>query len=187
MRWSWSFRLFSVRGVPVYAHASFPLSLFLLSGLSFKPMTWLGLVIVVLVHELGHALLFRVFRVPVIGITLHGMGGECESSGWATPQQESLVAWGGVLAQLALLAVVTSLAELGVWPEHELGRELYSAFTAANLLMIIVNLLPIGRLDGARAWRLPWFAYLGVKQAFLARRLAKLAKAKRAAHLRSLH
>jgi Zn-dependent protease len=187
MRWSWSFRLTSVRGVPVYVHASLPLGLLLMSGFSFKPLRWLGLVIIVLVHELGHALLFRRFRLPVIGITLHGAGGECASTGWATPVQESIVAWGGVLAQLGLFTVVTALAELGVWPEDASGRELYSVLAVLNVVLVVINLVPLGRLDGARAWRLLWFAYLGLKRAWLARRLGRLAKKKRAAHLRSLH
>jgi Zn-dependent protease len=101
--------------------------------------------------------------------------------------QESIVAWGGVLAQLALFAVVTVLAELGFWPENDLGRDLYNVLAVLNILLVVINLVPVGRLDGARAWRLLWFAYLGVKRAFLARRLAGVAKKKRAAHLRSLH
>lgn len=168
-------------------HASLPLGLLLMSGFSLKPVRWLGLVVLVLVHELGHALLLRRFRLRVLGITLHGAGGECAYTNFATPVQDSIVAWGGVLAQLALFAAVTVLAETGVWPTDELGRDLYNVLAVLNVLLIVINLVPLGRLDGVRAWRLFWFAYLGLKRAFFARRLAGLAKKKRASHLRSLH
>lgn len=121
-------------------------------------------------------MLLRRFRVPAIGVTLHGAGGECAATGWATPAQESIVAWGGVLAQLALFALITLLAELGVWPEHEIGRELYNVLAVLNLVLVLLNLLPVGRLARRRAHVAPALVRLPRTEARLLRAQSRKAR-----------
>ena len=110
-----AFFLFAPAGVPIYAHITLPLGLALASGFSFRPQFCAGLLAVILVHEAGHALLLHRYRLPVLGIVLHGFGGECQTVGWLSPWQQAVVAWGGVLAQCLLLLLVTSGASLGRW------------------------------------------------------------------------
>src|SRR5262245_46752221 len=110
-----SLRLFSIRGVPVFAHVSLLIGFPLVSRLAFRPLAWLGLMIVVLVHELGHAVLLRRFRSPVLYIVLHAFGGECVSTGFASAFERSVVAWGGVLGQALLLGLVLAGAAARLW------------------------------------------------------------------------
>ena len=84
-----------VRGIPVYAHLTLPIGMLLVSGFAFRPWSWLGLIAIVVVHELGHAFLLRRYGLPVLSIVLHGFGGECRTVDYITPWQRSVVAWGG--------------------------------------------------------------------------------------------
>jgi membrane-associated protease RseP (regulator of RpoE activity) len=114
--------------------------------------TCLGFVVIVLVHELGHALMASGFGLRVLTVDAHGFGGVCRYEGYPTPKQRALVAWGGVIAQAALgLATLALLGGLGR-PGGAFGLELVDALLWMNLYGIIFNLLPIPPLDGAEAW-----------------------------------
>lgn len=140
------------KGTPLRLHWSLPLSAVVLGGMRFDPAAWLGLVLVVLAHELGHAALVHRYRLPVVAVDLHGMGGECRYEGHPTRWQVAVIAWGGVLAQLALLP-------LGLWLAPRMAPSFASGVLASfgrpSLWMLLFNLLPIPPLDGAEAWRLP--------------------------------
>jgi Zn-dependent protease len=171
--------LFYVAGVPVYAHLTLLVGLAVVSGFRVKPFAWLGLVIVILVHELGHVLLLRRYRIPVIRVVLHGFGGECEYEDWITPWQRAVVAWGGVLAQFALFAAVALLAELHLVPKSVAEGDLYFTLTGANLLIALFNLLPFPGLDGRDAWRIFRLSWLRLKHSWLRHRMAKLSQVDR--------
>jgi Zn-dependent protease len=146
--------VFRVRGVPVRLHWTLPIGALLLSGGSFAPGLWLGIVGIILLHEIGHALLVRAVGLVNIGIDLTGFGGQCRFVGDPTPMQRSIVAWGGVLAQLVVLVVaMVALAIFGT-PENAFVADLAHACTRANAFLIVLNLIPIRPLDGADAWPL---------------------------------
>lgn len=139
------------RGAPVRIHWSLPLSALVIARFRLDPSGWLGLVLVVLAHEIGHAVLVRHFRLKVVRIDLHGMGGECRYAGYATPWQASVIAWGGVLAQLVLLPIGYLVAPRLTSPA---AHSIAWSFGAPSLWMLVFNLLPIPPLDGADAWRI---------------------------------
>lgn len=150
--------LFRLRGVPIRAHWTVPLVCLLFSGFRFAPGLWLGVLVVILLHELGHA--FIVWRVGLVnlGIDLTGIGGLCRWTGQPTEIQRAWVAWGGVLAQLALF-VLTAIPLLVLGPpSHPWLAELVHAFTRANLFIAAFNLIPFPPFDGAEAW--PLFKHL---------------------------
>ncbi len=149
-----SLTLARLRGIPIRAHWTLPLGALFFSGFRFAPGFWIGFFLLVLIHELGHAALVRAFRLRVVGIDVTGFGGLCHWSGMATERQRGAIAWGGVLAQLALLAVAAgSLFVLGR-PPTRFAAELFSVFTYTNVYLIGLNLLPIPPLDGFEAWKL---------------------------------
>jgi stage IV sporulation protein FB len=149
------FRLGSWRGAPVRAHWTMPLGAFVFGRGRFVPGFWLGFVLVVLIHELGHALVVRRFGHRVVAIDLHALGGECRWAGDATPLQRARIAWGGVNAQLvALIVAVVVLAVLGPRGTAFVD-DLADALTFTNAYMIALNLIPVAPLDGAAAWKLP--------------------------------
>jgi stage IV sporulation protein FB len=113
----------------------------------------IGFTVILLAHELGHAALVRRRGLRTIGIELHWAGGECRyDAAGASPMDTAIVAWGGVLAQGVLLALAWSLART-LEPGGLLGDFLH-ALIVPNLWLILLNLLPFGPLDGARAWPL---------------------------------
>lgn len=152
------FTLFSVRGVPVRAHWTLPLGALLLSGGRLAPGIWLGVLLVVALHEAGHAFFVHRFRLVNLGVDLTGFGGRCRWAGYPSEVERAAIAWGGVLAQLALLLPAVVVA----WLLPPLGSpfvtQLLDAFTRINAILIAINLLPIPPLDGAEAW--PLFKHL---------------------------
>jgi len=137
---------------PIRIHWSTPLVAFALTSFSFVPGAWLGFLVLVLVHELGHAALVRAFGAHVVSVNATGLGGTCEWYGDVTAKQRAIIAWGGVLAQGALY-IVARFAAIILPSWGFIGQLMYS-LTVTNILLIAVNLLPIRPLDGAEAWRL---------------------------------
>jgi stage IV sporulation protein FB len=143
------------KGAPVRAHWTVPLGALVFGRGRFVPGFWIGFVLVVLIHEIGHALVVRRFGHRVVSIDLHALGGECRWAGDATPIQRASIAWGGVNAQLvALIVAVVALAALGPVGTTFVD-ELADALTFTNAYMIALNLIPVSPLDGAEAWKLP--------------------------------
>ncbi|HTA90077.1 MAG TPA: hypothetical protein VK745_10890 [Polyangiaceae bacterium] len=139
------------RGVPIKLHWSILLVALVFSRFRFLPGFFVAYPCLVLLHELGHALLVRRLGHRVVRVEVTGLGGVCDWSGNATPFEEAAIAWGGVLAQLALLIA----AELCLWalpPTSRFGWEVLSTFTDTNLWLMAINLMPIPPLDGAHAW-----------------------------------
>lgn len=150
--------LFRVRGVPVRAHWTLPLGALLLSGGRLAPGLWLGVLLVIALHEAGHALLVHRARLVNLGVDLTGFGGRCRWTGRPTDVQRSLIAWGGVLAQLVVLVPAALLGWLVGPLENSFAAHLLEAFTRINAILIVLNLLPFSPLDGAEAW--PLFGHL---------------------------
>jgi stage IV sporulation protein FB len=137
---------------PIRVHWSTPIVAFALTGLSFVPGAWLGFLVLVLVHEMGHAAAARSFGAHVVSVNAHGLGGTCEWYGDVPSKQRAIIAWGGVLAQAALY-VIARFAAI-VLPSWGLVGQFMYTVTVTNIILIVINLLPIRPLDGAEAWRL---------------------------------
>jgi len=119
----------------------------------YYPTVWLSGLIVILLHEAGHAWFARRYRARVFSIDVHALGGHCRYGAHLTKVQTSVVAWGGVLAQVMLLALLEGLFFLrGIAPVWLLGFA--ATLTAVNMYIGCFNLLPIPPLDGWEAWKL---------------------------------
>jgi Zn-dependent protease len=87
--------------------------------------------------------------------------------------QRAAIAWGGVLAQLALLIPALAVALFLPAPQSAFLAELLEAFTRTNAILIAFNLIPIKPLDGAEAW--PLFGHLRRRRARVKKWKQKLA------------
>jgi len=143
-----------VGGVPLRVHWSAAVGALVFGGFRFAPAAWLAFLVIVLLHEVGHALIVRALRHRVVALEVTGFGGLCRWSGAATPLERSMIAWGGVLAQAVLLVVTFGVLALGGFRVVPFGGELAYTFVWTNLWLIGLNLLPFAPLDGAEAWRL---------------------------------
>jgi Zn-dependent protease len=135
--------------LPLRIRWTLPL-LFICTG-CYNLASALGCFLVVVAHEAGHAAIARWRGLYVVELQVHGLGGQCLHT-IGTPLDTSFIAWGGVLAQSVLLGIA--------WPLNQhaplstfLGSFLYG-LTVPNLLMLILNLMPLPGLDGVEAWRL---------------------------------
>ena len=95
--------LYRFRGGAVRLHFSIPLAAFVFGRFAFVPGFWLGFVVLVLGHELGHATMVRLVGARVGNIDVHGLGGSCSWYGSPSPIGRAWIAWGGVLAQAVML------------------------------------------------------------------------------------
>lgn len=141
------------RGAPIRLHWSLPLGALFFTR-SAEPGAWLAFALVILAHELGHAVLVARHRCRVVAIDVHGLGGECSYRGDATPLQRSLIAWGGVLAQALLLAATAAVLAWRGWPAGRFYQAMLASFLWPNAMNMAFNLVPVAPLDGAEAWRL---------------------------------
>ncbi len=148
------FTALRLRGVPVRVHWTLFVGAAFVSGLRFAPGVWLGFILLVLFHEVGHTVLVWRARATVREIRLTGIGGECHYEGPVSPLARSVIAWGGVLAQLALLGLTYGLLSLGWIPTNPILGQLLGVWLEPNLVIILLNLLPFAPLDGAEAWKL---------------------------------
>lgn len=149
--------LFHVRGVPVRAHWSLPILPILITWGRLELGTWLGVLVLIFLHELGHAALVWRFRLAVMSIDISGFGGACRWVGHPSEVQRSAIAWGGVLAQAIVFVIAYVLIAILGAPRHAFLAELAYAFVYANAWIMVLNLIPFPPLDGAEAW--PFFKH----------------------------
>jgi Zn-dependent protease len=150
-----------IRGAPIRVHWTLLLGALVWSRFQLLPAFWVGFAVLILIHELGHALVVVRYRLGLSEIAVHGAGGYCRHEQSGTRFQEALVAWGGVLAQLALFLVVQlALLVFGPPTSHHVALVVY-VFTDINLWIAALNLIPFEPLDGAKAW--PLLGMLGAR------------------------
>ncbi len=143
-------------GVPVRIHWTAPVGAFVFTGMSFVPERWAAFFALILLHEMGHALVVKAVRAEATGVELTGYGGYCQWRGDVSPVGRAAIAWGGVWAQMLLLLCAEAYVRLVGWPGTALGHVAVSTALGANLSMIVFNLVPLPPLDGSEAWPLPY-------------------------------
>jgi Zn-dependent protease len=164
--------LFALWGIPVRVHYSILLGFFFISGGTIAPGAWLAYFVILVVHELGHALLARRYGLHVDRIDLHALGGMCLHEATGSAFQTSIIAWGGVLGQFLLFVGAYAFFKLG--PELSgLSAQFLAPLLYWNLMVMALNLVPLNGLDGRQAWRLPRLAYERWQKARIRRRLVK--------------
>lgn len=171
-----SLRLFSVRGIDIKLHFTFPLIL-ILAALQFGLAAggWGGalfgvaaislLFVLVTLHELGHAFAAQRYHVEVKQIVLSPIGGVAQLAEIPdNPRQELVIAAAGpavnfafaVLAAplVALFGIDLALPSALFAGDASFGLEtLFSYVFVTNILLALFNLLPAFPLDGGRILR----------------------------------
>lgn len=114
----------------------------------------LGYFGVILLHEAGHAFVAKKLGYPPSGIYLTFVHGLCQYEQPYSLKEDAIIAWAGVLAQLALavpLIILGHTTPLGSVPIVAFAISILGHW---SLLMALFNLLPLRGLDGALAWKL---------------------------------
>ncbi len=144
-----------IAGVPLRLHWTALVGAFVFTGFRFDPVTWGTFAALILAHELGHALVVKAAGGTPTLIELTGYGGLCHWRGEVSAISRACIAWGGVWAQLLVLAAAEAWQYSAGMPETFTGVRVLTTLIDSNTWMIALNLLPIPPLDGAEAWRLP--------------------------------
>ena len=119
----------------------------------------LALFACVLLHEFGHVLMARRFGIRTRDVTLLPIGGvaRMESTG-NTPREELLVALAGPAVNVVIAAITGLLlwrfpAPAGGLDLDGLQGDLLAFLLAANVSLLLFNLLPAFPMDGGRVLR----------------------------------
>jgi len=154
-------RLGKWAGIPVSLHWTvllvFPWLFLMLDSVvaaAIGSVAFFGLLVA---HEFGHAAIARWRGIYVEDITLYGMHGQTSVGLKRTPLDDVLIAWGGIAAQIVvlILALVASLLLAGTSSLLilTLAGPILLVLTKWNAFLMVVALLPIGPMDGGRAWK----------------------------------
>lgn len=109
-------------------------------------VTWGAMALAALLHEGGHWMVARACHVRVSRVTLDLFGARMHLEGLTSYRQELLIAAGGPAMNLLSLAVGLPFWLYRAGPWHEtLGL-----FLMASCGFMMINLLPVGTLDGGR-------------------------------------
>ena len=140
-------RLFSLYRVPVYFHWSFPIGGILISlygkgDLEQTAYYIFSYSILILVHELGHLLAARYYKLEVFSIKISGAGGMCRCGVPESFRSAFLLYRGGLLVQIIFFVIAASYLSFYTFPESKLGFCLAITFTLVNVIMLVINLIP---------------------------------------------
>lgn len=149
-----SLTLSSWQGIPIRINWTVILGALFFSRFQFLPIFWVAFFGLVLIHEAGHTIILKHYRLWVDEIVIHGFGGYCRWNGEVTAVQRALIAWGGVIAQLFAFAIAAVVFYFVDYSSSPMTYQLYHVFIRTNILIIIFNLIPIEPLDGAKAWKI---------------------------------
>jgi len=117
-----------------------------------------AIILVILLHELGHALVAQAFKMPGVAITISAMGGYCSYQGSPPPGKKILITVSGPLTNF-LLAGATYLVFPGVCydylqgylpPQDQLTYFFAASFFLWNLFLGCLNSFPLYPLDGGQ-------------------------------------
>lgn len=170
-----SFRLVRVAGIEIKVHFTFPLVLLLgamqwggthgAPGAAFGVLLMLALFACVVLHELGHSVVAQRLGIPVREIVLLPIGGVAVlSKNPRKPIHELLIAVAGPLVNVVIAALLAT--GLGATGRLNLDSETLLAtnaapstglllhwLLAANVTLVLFNLLPAFPMDGGRILR----------------------------------
>ncbi|HSD90358.1 MAG TPA: site-2 protease family protein [Kofleriaceae bacterium] len=159
----WTWNLGRIAGIPIRVHVTLLVllawiaSTYALRGAGFSATAiGVGLVaaifVVIVVHELGHALVARRFGIKTRDIMLLPIGGIASLEHMPDkPRQELAVAAVGPLINLVIAAILYA-ARFATDP-GTLANELVSQMIYINVGLAVFNLIPAFPMDGGRVLR----------------------------------
>jgi Zn-dependent protease/CBS domain-containing protein len=173
MKWSW--RIGRISGIALYVHATFVLLLAWIAfdawrntGQLLPALTGVLFVIavfaMVVLHELGHAVMARRYGVRTRDIILLPIGGVARLERMPRePKQELLIALAGPAVNVAIAVAlyawlmvtggIPGLADGASIAPDFLGRGFLVRLFAVNIWLVLFNLIPAFPMDGGRVLR----------------------------------
>jgi len=107
---------------------------------------------ILVLHEAGHAYEARRQRLRPRNVHIGILHGQCDFEMPYSRQDHVILAWAGVLAQLAIALPLIALDRLTAISSLPYVGLLVSMLGYINLMWALFNLVPVQPLDGATAW-----------------------------------
>ncbi|MCP4130503.1 MAG: hypothetical protein GY754_05930 [bacterium] len=153
-------QIMKIFNIPVFAHWSVllivPCAFLYARNIQLVPFVSLFCVLLMLIHELGHAYMCRRVGAPVISIYLSFLSGRCFHMEPYGIKNNFKIMYGGLLFQvLCLFLAIPVLLILKNFPgelSKSIAVSIAGVFIGYNLIIIMLNLLPIEGLDGKFIW-----------------------------------
>ncbi len=174
----WSFKIAEVSGIPIRVHVTFFLILVLgavqwggitgtAEGALFGVVLMVLLFTCVTLHELGHSIAARAFGIPVRDITLLPLGGVAQiTKNPEKPIHELIIAAAGPLVNVVIAGILFAVVGASMAAAMLDGQGLLPGglnqpsletllfwLLAANISLVLFNLIPAFPLDGGRMLR----------------------------------
>jgi membrane-associated protease RseP (regulator of RpoE activity) len=153
-------------GITFHFHWSVLLAAGLLFGLYVRHVGYALLAVVayfaiILLHEIGHALMARrlgcrptdIYMTFMHGLCVYESGHDDYDAQQAT-KREASIAWAGVLMQLLVALPLIALHSFTALGENACFIIIAVFLGYASVVVAIINLIPVAPLDGHLAWRL---------------------------------
>ena len=165
----WYLNLGSIAGTAIRIHVTFLMLLFWLGTVYYRQggaeAAWQGTIFIVLIfvcvllHELGHVFAARHYGVRTRDVTLWPFGGISSMERMPDkPSEELIVAVAGPAVNVAIAALLL----LWLWPHLDLenllkigdpAMSLAVKVAAANIILVVFNMIPAFPMDGGRVLR----------------------------------
>jgi len=152
-------QLFEISGVSISSNLfSLLLPALLMMNLLFVSLpafvgAYAAYMCIIVFHEMGHAMLAKKVGLPVTGIYIKWYGGYCR---FARPpnthRDAALIAFGGPGVQFLLAIPALLLVFLFQLNPLTMIGSFVLILTKWNIIMALLNLIPIGPLDGKVIW-----------------------------------
>jgi len=178
-----SYKVATIAGIPIKIHISLLLMVLLLSR-RFGPLTGIllevGLVVSIVLHELGHSMVAIRKGCRVREITLLCVGGAAQMERIPSrPRDEFLMAVAGPAVSLVLGVTGVYLGNLLTFlppvPTLPVNLNFIQFLGVVNIVLTVFNLLPAFPMDGGRVLRAMLTPKLGrLRATFIALRLGRL-------------
>lgn len=136
----------------------------LLYGFFLGPLFGIGLVAVLMLHEMGHVIALRMKGMECRGpVFIPFLGAAIFLPSFKDRGTEASVAFGGPL--IGTIGVIVCLAGYAVT-----GSEILIVLAYLGAFINLFNLIPLSPLDGGRICQIvgPWFKYIGMSTLLLA-------------------
>lgn len=107
--------------------------------------------------SIGHAIVAKRLGYEPAAIVLRDIHGYCfieYIKNDSFERDEAIIAWGGVIAQLVVALPLILIASTTNILNDRLMAPVVGVLGYYNILLVVINLLPLKTLDGSKAWRL---------------------------------
>jgi Zn-dependent protease len=163
---SWSIKLFTLGGTTVRMHLTFPVLLAWIAATEWQRggsqnaaygvLFILVLFACVVLHEFGHIWAARRYGIRTADVTLLPIGGVASMERMPEkPSQEIAVALAGPAVNAAIAFVLLGVLRLDATPLSfgAFQVSFLAQVAAANVVLLVFNLIPAFPMDGGRALR----------------------------------